>query len=120
MQSAVDFREDIVNGVIKSFVFGVAVTWIALFEGYDALRHRGRRVRGHDPHSRDFFAGNTRAGFHIDGIYVSGGLMERSTLDLWVGMFVIAGIAALADTRAQGRQHGQFRRRRDLSAAGPV
>ena len=36
MQSAVDFREDIVNCVIKSFVFGVAVTWIALFEGYDA------------------------------------------------------------------------------------
>jgi phospholipid/cholesterol/gamma-HCH transport system permease protein len=36
MQNAVDFRQDIVNGVIKSFVFGVAVTWIALFEGYDA------------------------------------------------------------------------------------
>lgn len=36
MQSAVDFREDIVNGVIKSVVFGVAVTAIALFEGYDA------------------------------------------------------------------------------------
>jgi len=36
MQSAVDFREDIVNGVIKSFVFGIAITWIALFEGYDA------------------------------------------------------------------------------------
>ena len=36
MQSAVDFREDVVNGVIKSCVFGVAVTWIALFEGYDA------------------------------------------------------------------------------------
>ena len=36
MQSAVDFREDVVNGVIKSFVFGIAVTWIALFEGYDA------------------------------------------------------------------------------------
>jgi phospholipid/cholesterol/gamma-HCH transport system permease protein len=36
MQSAVDFREDIVNGVIKSCVFGVAVTTIALFEGYDA------------------------------------------------------------------------------------
>ena len=36
MQSAVDFREDILNGVIKSFVFGVAVTVIALFEGYDA------------------------------------------------------------------------------------
>ena len=36
MQAAVDFREDIVNGVIKSCVFGVAVTTIALFEGYDA------------------------------------------------------------------------------------
>jgi len=36
MQAAVDFRNDIVNGVIKSFVFGVAVTAIAVFEGYDA------------------------------------------------------------------------------------
>ena len=36
MQAAVDFREDILNGVIKSLVFGVAVTWIAVFEGYDA------------------------------------------------------------------------------------
>ena len=36
MQSAVDFKEDIMNGVIKSIVFGFAVTWIALFEGYDA------------------------------------------------------------------------------------
>ena len=36
MQAAVDFREDILNGVIKSFVFGAAVTVIALFEGYDA------------------------------------------------------------------------------------
>jgi phospholipid/cholesterol/gamma-HCH transport system permease protein len=36
MQSAVDFRDDIVNGIIKSFVFGVAVSLIAVFEGYDA------------------------------------------------------------------------------------
>ncbi len=36
MQAAVDFREDILNGVIKSFVFGIAITWIAVFEGYDA------------------------------------------------------------------------------------
>ena len=42
MQSAVDVREDIVNGVIKSFVFGVAVTSIALFEGYDAPPKIGR------------------------------------------------------------------------------
>ena len=36
MEAAVDFRQDIVNGVIKSMVFGIAVTAIALFEGYDA------------------------------------------------------------------------------------
>jgi phospholipid/cholesterol/gamma-HCH transport system permease protein len=36
MQANVDFEEDIINGVIKSVVFGVAVTAIALFEGYDA------------------------------------------------------------------------------------
>lgn len=36
MQAAVDVRQDILNGVIKSVVFGVAVTWIAVFEGYDA------------------------------------------------------------------------------------
>ncbi len=36
MQSAVDFREDVLNGVIKSVVFGFAISTIALFEGYDA------------------------------------------------------------------------------------
>ncbi len=36
MQAAVDFKEDILNGVLKSVVFGIAVTIIALFEGYDA------------------------------------------------------------------------------------
>ncbi len=37
MQSSVDFRFDIWNGVVKSFVFGVAVSLIAVFEGYDAV-----------------------------------------------------------------------------------
>lgn len=36
MQSGVDFSNDIINGVIKSVAFGVTVTWIAVFEGYDA------------------------------------------------------------------------------------
>jgi phospholipid/cholesterol/gamma-HCH transport system permease protein len=36
MQAAVDFRYDVLNGIVKSFVFGVAVTIIATFEGYDA------------------------------------------------------------------------------------
>ena len=36
MQSGVDFRYDIWNGVIKSFIFGIAVSLIAVFEGYDS------------------------------------------------------------------------------------
>ncbi len=36
MQAAVDFRHDILNGIIKSLVFGVAVCAIATFEGYEA------------------------------------------------------------------------------------
>lgn len=37
MQSSVDFREDIVNGIIKSIVFGFVCTWIAVFQGYDTV-----------------------------------------------------------------------------------
>ncbi len=37
MQAKVDLHEDIYNGVIKSIVFGVVCSWIALFQGYDAV-----------------------------------------------------------------------------------
>jgi phospholipid/cholesterol/gamma-HCH transport system permease protein len=37
MQTKTDFYDDIMNGVIKSIVFGFVVTWIALFEGHDAI-----------------------------------------------------------------------------------
>lgn len=37
MQASVDLYEDILNGIIKSVVFGATVTWIAVFEGYDTL-----------------------------------------------------------------------------------
>ena len=36
MQAGVDVMNDVVNGVIKSVVFGVAVTFIALYQGYEA------------------------------------------------------------------------------------
>lgn len=36
MQGGVDFWTDIVNGVIKSVIFGIAVTFIAVFQGYEA------------------------------------------------------------------------------------
>lgn len=37
MQNTVDLYEDVVNGVLKSIVFGVVVTWIAVFEGFDTV-----------------------------------------------------------------------------------
>ncbi|MGF1644366.1 MAG: lipid asymmetry maintenance ABC transporter permease subunit MlaE [Thiotrichales bacterium] len=37
MQASVDWREDVMNGFIKSVVFGFVVTWIAVYEGYDAV-----------------------------------------------------------------------------------
>jgi phospholipid/cholesterol/gamma-HCH transport system permease protein len=37
IENDVSFREDVVNGFIKSCVFGIAVTWIAVFEGYDTV-----------------------------------------------------------------------------------
>ncbi len=37
IQNRVDFYDDIVNGVIKSIAFGIVVTWVAVFEGYDAV-----------------------------------------------------------------------------------
>ena len=36
MQAGVDVRNDVINGVLKSLVFGVVVTFIALFQGYEA------------------------------------------------------------------------------------
>ena len=37
MQEGVDFYDDVMNGVIKSVVFGFVVTWIAVFQGYDSV-----------------------------------------------------------------------------------
>ncbi|MCB1787828.1 MAG: lipid asymmetry maintenance ABC transporter permease subunit MlaE [Chromatiaceae bacterium] len=37
MQSQIDWNDDVVNGVIKSVVFGVVCTWIAIFQGYDCV-----------------------------------------------------------------------------------
>jgi phospholipid/cholesterol/gamma-HCH transport system permease protein len=36
MRAAIDFWPDVTNGIIKSVVFGIAVSLIAVFEGYDA------------------------------------------------------------------------------------
>lgn len=37
MQSSVYFLDDVLNGMAKSVVFGLVVTWIAVFQGYDLV-----------------------------------------------------------------------------------
>jgi len=37
MQNQVDFRGDILNGIIKSGVFAFVVTWISVYKGYDCV-----------------------------------------------------------------------------------
>jgi len=34
MQAAVNFKDDVLNGILKSIVFGIASTWIAVYQGY--------------------------------------------------------------------------------------
>ena len=36
MQDGVDVWRDVGNGVIKSFVFGVTVTFVALYQGFES------------------------------------------------------------------------------------
>ncbi len=37
MQVSVDFRLDVINGILKSVVFGFVVIWISVFQGYSAI-----------------------------------------------------------------------------------
>ena len=37
MQGGIDFNDDLVNGFIKSVVFGFVCTWIAIYQGYDCI-----------------------------------------------------------------------------------
>ncbi|WP_455379873.1 ABC transporter permease, partial [Acidihalobacter prosperus] len=37
MQANVSLTHDILNGVIKTLVFGGVASWVAVFEGYDAV-----------------------------------------------------------------------------------
>ena len=37
MQGAVEWKKDLLNCLLKSVVFAITVTWIAIFNGYDAV-----------------------------------------------------------------------------------
>jgi len=36
MQASVNFSDDVMSGVIKTVVFGITITWIALYQGFHA------------------------------------------------------------------------------------
>lgn len=37
MQAAVSFGPDLMNGLLKSVVFGIVTTWVAVYQGYNAV-----------------------------------------------------------------------------------
>lgn len=37
MQASVSFDTDVMNGIVKSLVFGVAITWISVYQGYHTI-----------------------------------------------------------------------------------
>ncbi len=37
MQASVDFRIDVINGLIKSVVFGLVCTWLAVYQGFASI-----------------------------------------------------------------------------------
>jgi len=74
MQAGIDFWPDITNGIIKSVVFGVAVSLIAVFEGYDAK-----------PTAEGVSAATTRT--------VVGGSLAILALDFVLTVFMFRGMA---------------------------
>jgi phospholipid/cholesterol/gamma-HCH transport system permease protein len=71
MQGNIDVCRDILNGVLKSVVFGVAVTFTALFQGYEAQADPGRRVARDHPHRRDRFADGAGMDFLLTALMFS-------------------------------------------------
>ena len=73
MQAGIDFWPDVTNGIIKSVVFGIAVSLIAVFEGYDAK-----------PTAEGVSAATTRT--------VVGGSLAILALDFVLTVFMFRGI----------------------------
>ena len=73
MQAGIEFWPDVTNGIIKSVVFGVAVSLIAVFEGYDAK-----------PTAEGVSAATTRT--------VVGGSLAILALDFILTVFMFRGL----------------------------
>ncbi|MCC6870505.1 MAG: lipid asymmetry maintenance ABC transporter permease subunit MlaE [Burkholderiales bacterium] len=73
MQASIDFWPDVTNGIVKSIVFGMAVSLIAVFEGYDA-----------HPTAEGVSAATTRT--------VVGGSLAILALDFVLTVFMFRGL----------------------------
>jgi phospholipid/cholesterol/gamma-HCH transport system permease protein len=73
MQAGIDFWPDVTNGIIKSIVFGIAVSFIAVFEGFDAK-----------PTAEGVSAATTRT--------VVGGSLAILALDFILTVFMFRGV----------------------------
>ncbi|CAG0908123.1 unnamed protein product, partial [Darwinula stevensoni] len=93
MQNGVDWISDLGNGTIKSVVFGITVTFIALYQGYEA-----------QPTPEGVSRATTRTvvsaslwvlalDFILTAIILT--IMQQSKTDIWVGLFVLLGLTAV-------------------------
>ncbi len=64
MQSRVDVWRDLGNGIVKSAVFGIICTFVALYQGYEATGHPRRRRPRHHAHRGGLVAGRAGHGLH--------------------------------------------------------
>ncbi len=95
MQASVELGQDIGNSTIKCVVFAFTVTWIALFNGYNAIRLLKDQLRDHS-HRSALITGRTWAGFCSNRIDVWELILQQTRkIEFLFGSFVIAGICAI-------------------------
>ena len=83
MQSKVDVWRDVGNGVVKSFVFGVICTFVALYQGYETAGHARGRGLCHDAHRRDLVARRAGHGLHAHGADVLDAIASQRNQRTW-------------------------------------
>ena len=95
MQNAVDWRMDLVNCLIKSVVFAITVTWISLFNGYDAIPTSAgisRATTRTVVHSSLAVLGLDFCADRIDVLGIE--FMQTKKNEIWVGIFLLAALLA--------------------------
>ena len=99
MRSSVGL-DDIMEGVIKGCVFGVACSLIAVYEGYNADADRRRRRARDDTHRGHLGGADTDSGLHAHRDHavtaeLGTSMRPTRTVEISTGLFVLLGFAAL-------------------------